>query len=27
MFGRGYGFIPLVLPIVGLWWLQRTRAR
>lgn len=26
-FGRGYGFIPLVLPIVGLWWLRRTRPR
>ncbi len=26
-FGRGYGFIPLVLPLVGLWWLRRTRAR
>jgi len=26
-FGRGYGFIPLVLPIVGLWWLWRTRPR
>jgi hypothetical protein len=26
-FGRGYGFIPLVLPIVGLWWLHRTRPR
>lgn len=26
-FGRGYGFIPLVLPIVGLWWLRRTRTR
>jgi hypothetical protein len=25
-FGRGYGFIPLVLPLVGLWWLRRTRA-
>jgi len=24
-FGRGYGFIPLVLPFVGLWWLRRTR--
>lgn len=23
-FGRGYGFIPLVLPFVGLWWLRRT---
>lgn len=26
-YGRGYGFVPLVLPIVGLWWLRRTRAR
>jgi hypothetical protein len=24
-FGEGYGFIPLVLPLVGLWWLRRTR--
>ena len=24
-FGAGYLFIPLVLPIVGLWWLWRTR--
>ncbi|WP_242907541.1 hypothetical protein [Actinomadura terrae] len=23
-FGRGYGFVPLVLPVVGLWWLRRT---
>ncbi len=23
-FGAGYGFIPLVLPFVGLWWLRRT---
>jgi hypothetical protein len=23
-FGEGYGFIPLVLPVVGLWWLRRT---
>lgn len=23
-FGRGYLFIPLILPIVGLWWLRRT---
>jgi hypothetical protein len=22
-FGGGYGFIPLVLPFVGLWWLRR----
>lgn len=25
-FGRGYLFLPLVLPIVGLWWLRHTRA-
>ena len=24
-FGRGYGFVPLVLPILGLLWLHRTR--
>jgi hypothetical protein len=24
VYGRGYGFIPLVLPLVGLWWLHRT---
>lgn len=24
-FGSGYGYIPLVLPMVGLWWLTRTR--
>lgn len=24
-FGRGYGFVPLVLPLVGLWWLRHTR--
>lgn len=23
-YGRGYGFVPLVLPIVGLYWLRRT---
>lgn len=23
-FGSGYLFIPLVLPVVGLWWLRRT---
>ena len=23
-YGAGYGFVPLVLPIVGLWWLRRT---
>lgn len=24
-FGSGYGYIPLVLPMIGLWWLWRTR--
>lgn len=24
-FGEGYGYIPLVLPLVGLWWLYRNR--
>ena len=23
-YGEGYGFVPLVLPFVGLWWLRRT---
>lgn len=22
-FGSGYGLVPLVLPIIGLWWLRR----
>ncbi|WP_445258941.1 hypothetical protein [Nocardioides aurantiacus] len=22
-FGAGYGFVPLVLPVLGLWWLLR----
>lgn len=26
-FGAGYGYVPLVLPIVGLWWIWRTRPR
>ena len=26
-FGQGYVFIPLVLPFIGLWWLQRSRGR
>lgn len=26
-FGRGYGFVPLVLPVLGLVWLWRTRPR
>ncbi|MEV4215832.1 hypothetical protein [Micromonospora sp. NPDC049662] len=24
-FGSGYGYIPLVLPVLGLFWLWRTR--
>jgi hypothetical protein len=23
-YGEGYGFVPLVLPIIGLYWLRRT---
>ena len=25
-FGAGYGYIPLVLPILGLFWLRKTSA-
>ena len=25
-YGSGYGFVPLVLPMIGLWWLRRTGA-
>ncbi len=25
VFGRGYGFIPLILPVLGLLWLRKTR--
>lgn len=25
-FGSGYGYVPLVLPMVGLWWLWHTRS-
>lgn len=24
-FGAGYGYVPVVLPVVGLWWLLRQR--
>ena len=24
-FGQGYGFVPLVLPVLGLLWLRHTR--
>ena len=23
-FGQGYGYVPLVLPVLGLWWIRRT---
>lgn len=26
VFGRGYGFLPLLLPFLGLAWLARTRS-
>ncbi|SDU41461.1 hypothetical protein [Jiangella alkaliphila] len=26
LYGRGYGFVPLVLPVLGLLWLRRTRS-
>lgn len=25
-YGQGYLFIPLVLPVIGLWWLFRSRS-
>jgi len=24
LFGMGYGFVPVVLPILGLWWIRTT---
>jgi hypothetical protein len=27
LYGIGYGFVPLVLPVLGLWWLRRARDR
>ncbi len=24
LFGMGYGFVPVLLPIWGLWWIRRT---
>jgi hypothetical protein len=24
-FGQGYGYVPAVLPLLGLWWLYATR--
>lgn len=26
-FGQGYGYVPAVLPVIGLWWLWRTGPR
>lgn len=26
-YGNGYGYVPLVLPFVGLWWLWRIGRR
>lgn len=26
-FGSGYGYVPLILPILGLWYLHSTRPR
>jgi hypothetical protein len=26
-FGQGYGFIPLILPLLGLYWLKKQGAR
>lgn len=26
-FGSGYGYVPLVLPVVGLWWVLRRSRR
>lgn len=26
-FGNGYGYVPLVLPVLGLWWLLRPGGR
>src|SRR5919112_1622112 len=26
-YGSGYGYVPLVLPLIGLWWLWRHRPR
>ena len=26
-FGQGYGYVPLILPVLGLWWLRRNESR
>ena len=25
-FGSGYGYVPLVLPVLGIWWLNKVRS-
>lgn len=25
VFGRGYGFVPAILPFLGLWWIWHTQ--
>lgn len=27
IFGQGYGFVPLVLPLLGMWWLLQHPVR
>lgn len=27
IYGQGYGFVPLVLPVIGLLWMRRERRR
>ncbi len=27
LYGIGYGFVPLILPVLGLLWLRRRRPR
>ncbi|MCA1655271.1 MAG: hypothetical protein LC635_02185 [Pseudonocardiaceae bacterium] len=24
-YGQGYGYVPAILPLLGLWWLRTTR--
>ncbi len=26
-YGQGYGYVPAVLPLLGLWWLRTTREK
>jgi hypothetical protein len=26
-YGQGYGYVPAVLPLVGLWWLRATKSQ